>query len=73
MIWTSESGRPIGPPPRQGQETARAALAVVAAFIGVGLVLLGSGLVAIAAMKWHRLAAWEAAWRESEPRWTSKT
>ncbi|MGN6678863.1 MAG: Rv1733c family protein [Streptosporangiaceae bacterium] len=72
-IWTSESGSPIGPPPRSSQETARAALAAVAAFISVGLVLLGSGLVAIAAMKGHRLAAWEAAWRESGPRWTSKT
>jgi hypothetical protein len=72
-IWTSESGRPIGPPPRPGQETRRAALTAVAAFIGVGLTLLVSGLAAVSAINRRRLAAWEADWRECGPRWTSRT
>jgi hypothetical protein len=62
-IWASESGRPLGPAPRPGQETTRAALIAMAAFVGVGLV----------AMNGCRLAAWEAGWREFGPRWTSKT
>jgi hypothetical protein len=72
-IWTTESGRPIGPPPRPGQETRRAAVTAVAAFMGVGLVVLISGLVVTALMNRRRLAAWDAAWREFGPRWTSKT
>ncbi|HEX8884214.1 MAG TPA: hypothetical protein VF797_06970 [Noviherbaspirillum sp.] len=72
-IWTSESGRPVGPPPSPGQATTRAALTAVAAFIGVGLVLLVTGVVATAAMNRRRIAAWEAAWRETGPRWTSRT
>jgi hypothetical protein len=72
-IWISESGQPVGPPPRPGQETSRAALTAVAAFIGVGLTLLVSGLVALSAINRRRLAAWEADWRERGPRWTSRT
>jgi hypothetical protein len=72
-IWTTESGRPVGPPPRPGQETTRAALAAVGGVVGVGLVVLISGFVITAAMNRRRLAGWEAAWREFGPRWTSKT
>jgi hypothetical protein len=72
-VWVSESGQPLDPPPPPGQETTRAALIAVAAFIGVGLVVMVAGLIVVTAMNRRRLAAWEAGWREFGPRWTSKT
>jgi hypothetical protein len=72
-IWTSESGRAIGPPPPRGQVTSRAALTAIAAVIVVGVVLLVSWLVAIAVVNRRRFAAWDAAWQQVGPRWTSKT
>ena len=72
-IWTTASGRPIGPPPPRSQVTTHAALAAIGAVIIVGVVLLVSGLVCIAVVNKRRLAAWEAAWQQVGPRWTSKT
>jgi hypothetical protein len=72
-IWTSDSGRRIGPPPPRGQARTRAALTAVSAFVALGLVLLVSWLVAIAVVNKRRIAAWDAAWREFGPRWTSRT
>jgi hypothetical protein len=71
-IWTSESGRLIGPPPPRNQVTMRAALMAAAAVVILGAGLLLSGLVAMAAVNRRRLAAWDAAWQRSGPRWTSR-
>jgi len=72
-VWTTKSGKLIAPSPPAGQVTATTVLSALAAFIGAGLVLLVAGLFATAAMNRRRLAAWEAAWREFGPRWTSRT
>jgi hypothetical protein len=72
IIWTSESGRPLGPPLRDGQLSTQVALAAMAAPIALGLVLLIAGMLAIGALNRRRLAAWESDWRVTAPKWTSR-
>jgi hypothetical protein len=71
-IWTNETGRPIGPPPRRGQVTRQAALAGAAAAIFLGVVLLVAGMLALGAVNRRKLAAWDAAWQVVGPQWTSR-
>ena len=71
-IWTNESGKPIGPPPRRGQVSTQEALAAASAFVLTGLVLLVAGMVALGAVHRRRLAAWDTAWQVIGPRWTSR-
>jgi hypothetical protein len=72
MIWTSESGRPLGPPLPHGRVTAQAALAAFSAPVALGLVLLIAGMLAVGALNRRRLAAWESDWRVTAPKWTSR-
>jgi hypothetical protein len=72
MIWTSESGRPLGPPLPRGQESTQVLLAVFAAPVVLGLVVLIAGMLAMAALNKRRLAAWDSDWRVTAPKWTSR-
>jgi hypothetical protein len=71
-IWTTQSGKPIGPPPRHGWMSTQEALAAVSAVVLTGLVLLVAGMVALGAVNRRRLAAWDSAWQVTGPRWTSR-
>jgi hypothetical protein len=71
-IWVDKSGHLTGPPPRAGQVTTQAALAAAAAPVFLGLLVFVTGLVSIGALNTRRLAAWDAAWQEVGPRWSSR-
>jgi len=68
-VWLDASGRITGPPPRRefafaAVLTASLTLAVTAFALLVVLRLIQCFL------NWRRLAAWEASWRVTGPRWT---
>ena len=72
LVWVDADGRLVSPPLQPFQVRAQAVLAAVLAPIGLGSLLLLTGLLARGALGRRRLAAWDADWRETEPRWTRR-
>ncbi len=70
-IWVDASGQLTEPPLRPDQVTGQSVLASVCAPILVGLVLLSVGGLAHRVVDRRRIAAWDADWRATGPRWTS--
>jgi hypothetical protein len=71
QVWTDPTGALTGPPLTSSQVVSRAALAAVTAFMAAGIALLGAGVLARWVLDRRRLAAWDADWRATGPRWTS--
>ena len=71
-VWVDAAGRLTGPPlpplPVRGQ----AVLAAIVAPVVLGLVLLCTGQLAHDLLGRRRLAAWEAEWRTTGPRWAKQ-
>ncbi len=72
QIWVDASGHLTEPPLRPDQVTGQSVLASVCAPIIVGLVLLAAGGLAHSVMDRRRMAAWDADWQATGPRWTSR-
>lgn len=70
-VWVDHSGRLTGLPLTDSQVAIRAIVAAVAAPTALAIALLGAGVLAHWALDRRRLAAWDAEWRETGPRWTS--
>jgi hypothetical protein len=72
MVWVDEAGRLTGPPLLDHQVGEQAALAAVVVSILLGLLLLGAVLVTRRVLDARRMAAWDAEWRVTGPRWRSR-
>jgi hypothetical protein len=70
-VWVDRSGRLTDPPLTASQVTNRTIFAAVAAPTAVAIALLGAGALARWVLDRRRLAAWDAEWRVTGPRWTS--
>jgi len=68
-VWLNASGRVTGPPQR-GQFAFAAVLMAVMTLAVTALALLVVLWLIQWFLNWRRLAAWEAAWRATGPRWT---
>ena len=72
-VWVDASGQLTKAPPlRLAQVNDQAVLAAAAAFVGLGYLLACVGLLACGVLARRRLAAWDAGWRATEPRWTRR-
>ena len=71
-VWIDASGRLTDPPLRHDQVLAQAAIYALTAPAVLGLVLAGVGLIIHYRLDSRRLAAWDADWLATEPRWTSR-
>jgi len=71
LIWTDQSGQFVSPLTRS-QYASRVDLAAAVAVTGLGLTLLFAGLGVRLALDRRRMAAWDADWRVTGPRWTSR-
>lgn len=71
-VWIDASGRLTDPPLRHEQVLAQAGLYALAVPAVLGLVLAGIGLLIHYRLDRRRLAAWDADWLATEPRWTSR-
>lgn len=69
--WTDASGQPTGPPLRAAQVADRTALAAMLAPMATAVVFLAAWWLARRALTRRRLAAWDADWSATGPRWTS--
>ncbi len=70
QVWVDASGQLTDPPLRPDQVTGQSVLASVCAPIIVGLVLLAAGGLVHSVVDRRRMAAWDADWQATGPRWT---
>jgi len=72
-VWVDGSGQLTKAPPlRLSQVNEQAVLAAAAAVVALGYLLPCAGLLARGLLARRRLAAWDADWRATEPRWTRR-
>jgi hypothetical protein len=69
-LWVDGSGRPTGPPLFPGTLATREAGAEALAPLALALLLLGLAWLVRWVMDRRRIAAWEADWAFTGPRWT---
>jgi hypothetical protein len=72
MVWVNQSGQLTDPPLQHGQVTGRADLARVLAVAALAVTLMIVGWAARWALDRRRLAAWDAEWLATGPRWSSR-
>jgi len=72
MVWTNQAGQLTDSPLQRSQVTGRADMARVLAVAALGAALSIVGLAGRWALDWRRLTAWDAEWRATEPRWSSR-
>jgi hypothetical protein len=71
-VWTDRSGRAEGSPVRRADVAIGEALAALAAAVLAGAAVAVTGLLARRALDRRRLAAWNAEWSRTGPRWTGR-
>jgi hypothetical protein len=69
-MWVDAAGRPAEPPLRHAQVEGQAVMAAMAAVFAVAMLLGGAGLFARRVADRRRLAAWDAEWRATGPKWS---
>ena len=72
-VWVTPSGALTGPPIRPAQVQAHIAMAEWLTALVSGLLLCLAGGAVRVLLARRRLADWNRAWREMEPRWTRAT
>ncbi len=72
MVWVNRAGQLTDPPLQHSQVTGRAELARVAAIAALAVVLIIAGWTARRALDRRRLAAWDAEWLTTGPRWSTR-
>ena len=70
--WVTLDGRVTNPPPPDRGPDGQAVLAGAAAVTAVGALLTVTGVLGHWALNRRRMAAWDADWRATEPRWTHR-
>ena len=71
-VWVDASGKLTKAPLRLAQMDEQAVLAATAASVVLAYLLSCAGLLACGLLARPRLAAWDADWRATEPRWTER-
>lgn len=71
-VWVNQAGQLTGSPLQHSQVTGRAVIAQVLAVTALAVVLIIVGWAARWALDRRRLAAWEAEWLASGPRWSPR-
>lgn len=70
-VWTTASGRLTNPPLEDSQVTGQAYVAEGFAVVILAILLTSTGLMTRWTLDKRRMAAWDAEWRATEPRWTT--
>jgi hypothetical protein len=72
LVWTNRAGQLTGPPLGPVQLTSRAQLAAGAAAGSLAVALLAVAWLTRRSLNRRRLAAWDADWLATGPRWTPR-
>jgi hypothetical protein len=70
-LWVTSDGHPTDPPLQGSQVTGDAVLAGSFSVIALATLLAITGMLARRALDKRRMAAWDAEWRATGPRWTT--
>ena len=71
-LWTTADGQPTNPPLEDSQVTGQAYFAEGFSVFTFAVLLTVTGLVARWTLDKRRMAAWDAEWRSTGPRWTTR-
>jgi hypothetical protein len=71
-LWTTADGQLTNPPLEDSQVTGQAQVAEGFSVVTLAVLLTGTGLVTRWTLNKRRMAAWDAEWRVTEPRWTTR-
>jgi DNA mismatch repair protein MutH len=71
-VWVSQAGQLADPPLQHSQVISRAQLTAGFTVAGLAAMLTVIGWLAHRALNRRRLAAWEADWQATGPRWTPR-
>jgi len=72
MVWVNQAGQLADSPLQHSQVTGRADIARVLAIAALAVTLMVVGWAARWALDRRRLAAWDAEWLTTEPRWSPR-
>jgi hypothetical protein len=72
LVWTNQAGQLTAPPLDTGQVASRADLSEGLALAGLAIVLIVVGGLVHWALVRRRLAAWDAEWLATGPRWSPR-
>ncbi len=70
-IWVDKAGRPTAAPLLASDVSGQRALAARLAPVALGMVLLGAWSLSRRMLDRRRMAAWDADWQATGPRWTT--
>ena len=71
-LWTTADGQLTYPPLQDSQVTGQAHVAGGLGVATLAVLLTAAGLVTRWTLDKRRMAAWDAEWRSTEPRWTTR-
>ncbi len=71
-VWTDRSGRLTGTPVAAADVALRVLVAALAAPVALSVMLLVLWAYAGIFLDWRRMAAWDAGWAMTEPRWSGR-
>lgn len=71
-VWTTRDGLLTAPPITESQVASAADLGAMAGAATVAVLLVVVGIQALRSLDKRRMAAWEADWESTEPRWTTR-
>jgi len=71
-VWTTRDGQLTNPPLQDSQVTQQTDFAEIAGVLALAITLTITGLLTRRTLDKRRMAAWDADWRTTEPRWTTR-
>jgi hypothetical protein len=72
MVWTNEAGQLAASPLNASQVASRVGLSEVLAVDGLAAMLIVVGIVVHVVLNRRRIAAWDADWLATGPRWSQR-
>ena len=71
-VWTTRGGQLTSPPMSESQVASMAQLGELAGAAAVAVLLAAIGALARSSLDKRRMAAWDADWQSTGPRWTAR-
>jgi hypothetical protein len=71
-VWTTRDGQPTSPPMGDSQVASMTQLGEIAGAAAVAVLLAVVGVLARSSLDKRRMAAWDADWQSTGPRWTAR-